>query len=281
MKTRNLFKSLILVMALSLIGCSKEDGENSNSERLTTEDISINAKMDAISNDISDIAEDQLNDQSSGRSPYTSILPECATVTTTVNGNTWTRTIDFGTMGCQFYNGAILRGQIIISGSTNFEQSPYVWTYNFNNFHYDNILVEGTKTLSRTVQTTDAQSTPHPVVEIDLDLDITLPNGNTYTRTGTRTRELIEGYDTPLIFTDNVYLITGSWTTAGANSSYVSAISTPLRIEIDCHYKLVSGILILNRNNHNAVLNYGNGNCDNTATITIDGGVPTTFTFGN
>lgn len=281
MKTRNLFKSLILVMALSLIGCSKEDGENSNSERLTTEDISINAKMDAISNDISDIAEDQLNDQSSGRSPYTSILPECATVTTAVNGNTWTRTIDFGTMGCQFYNGAILRGQIIISGSTNFEQSPYVWTYNFNNFHYDNILVEGTKTLSRTVQTTDAQSTPHPVVEIDLDLDITLPNGNTYTRTGTRTRELIEGYDTPLIFTDNVYLITGSWTTAGANSSYVSAISTPLRIEIDCHYKLVSGILILNRNNHNAVLNYGNGNCDNTATITIDGGAPTTFTFGN
>lgn len=280
MKTHYLFKSIVVLMAFSLIGCNKDEENSKNSGKLTTEDVSVNVKMDAISNDISEIAEDQLNVQSTARTEnYHSVLPDCATVTTTVQGSTWTRVIDFGTTGCQYYNGAILRGQIIVSGSTNFDQSPYVWTYNFNNFYYNNILVEGTKTLSRSIQATNALSTPHPVVGIDLDLNITLPNGNTYSRVGTRTRELIEGYDTPLVFLDNVYRITGNWTTTGANSSHTSTITTPLRIEIACFYKLVSGVITINRNNHTAVLDYGNGHCDNTATISIDGGTPYTFTF--
>ncbi|HSD13443.1 MAG TPA: hypothetical protein VLB74_02205 [Flavobacterium sp.] len=281
MNTTNFLKSIVLIMALSLIGCNKDE-ETGNASQITTEDVNINSKIDAISNDISEIAEDQLNVQNTtGRENYHSILPDCATVTTTVNGNTWTSVVDFGTTGCQYHNGAMLRGQIIISGSTDFHQSPYVWTYNFNNFHYNNILVEGTKTLSRTIQATDALATPHPVVVIDLDLDITLPNGNTYSRTGTRTRELIEGYDTPLVFHDNVYRITGNWNTTGANSSYTSTITTPLRVEIGCTYKLVSGVLTINRNDHTAVLDYGDGHCDNMATISIDGGAPTSFTFGN
>ncbi|ESU29418.1 hypothetical protein FLJC2902T_08200 [Flavobacterium limnosediminis JC2902] len=282
MKTSNLLKSIVVITALSLIGCNKDQEENNDSGRLTTEDISANAKMDAISNDISEIAEDRLNTQSSARTAnFQSILPDCASVTTTVSGNTWTSVINFGTTGCQYYNGAMLRGEIIVSGSTNFDQSPYVWTYNFNNFYYNDILVEGTKTLSRTVQATAALATPHPVVVIDLDLDITLPNGNEYSRVGTRTRELIEGYDTPLLFLDNVYQITGNWTTTGANSSHISTITTPLRVEIDCLHKLVSGVITITRNNHIAVLDYGNGNCDNTATIAMDGGAPYTFTFGN
>ncbi|ESU23293.1 hypothetical protein FEDK69T_14490 [Flavobacterium enshiense DK69] len=286
MKTRNLFKSIVVLLALSLIGCNKEEQEEQNNSnttgQFTTEEFNANAKMDDISNDISEIAEDQLNAQNTARAEsYQSILPNCATVTTTVEGNTWTRIIDFGTTGCTYHNGAILKGQIIISGSTDFHQSPYVWTYSFHSFYYDNILVQGTKTLSRTVQATDALATPHPVVGIDLDLDITLPNGNTYSRTGTRTRELIEGYDTPLIFHDNVYRITGNWATTGTNHSYTSTITTPLRVEIACLYKLVSGVITINRNEHTAVLNYGNGHCDNNATISIDGGTPHTFTFRN
>jgi len=279
MKTRNYVIMTLLLATLSFIGCNKE--EDTDSGRMTTEDVSTNNKMDAISNDVSEIAEDQLDQQSSGKMNHVSILPDCATVTTTVNGTTWTRVIDFGTTGCQYYNGAMLRGQIIISGSTDFSQSPYVWTYNFNNFYYNNISVSGTKTLSRTVQATTALATAHPVVVIDLDLDFTFPNGNTYARTGTRTRELIEGYDTPHIFMDNVYLVSGSWTTNGVNFSQVTTITTPVRIEISCAYKLVSGVIDIRRNTHNAILNYGSGTCDNIATISIDGGTSYTFTFGN
>jgi len=279
MKTTTFIKSIALIAVFSFISCSKDD-TTSDSGKLTSDDVSVNAKMDAISNDITEIAEDQLAQQSETRMNHLSILPDCATVTTVVNGNTWTRTISFGA-DCHYHNGALLQGEIIISGSTNFSQSPYVWTYNFNNFRYNGILVQGTKTLSRTVQATDLLSTPHPVVVIDLDLTITFPNGNTYDRTGTRKRELTEGYDTPLIFHDNVYLITGSWTTIGATNSHVSNITTPLRVEIACAYKLVSGVITISRNSHTAVLDYGAGTCDNNATISIDGGTPHAFTFGN
>lgn len=286
MKTHTLLKSIVVLLAFSLIGCNKEEQEEENNSnttgQFTTEEFNANAKMDAISNDISEIAEDQVNVQNTARAEsYQSILPDCATVTTSVEGTTWTRIVDFGTTGCAYHNGAILRGQIIISGSTNFQQSPYVWTYNFHNFHYDNILVEGTKTLSRTIEARDPYPIPHPIVVINLDLDITLPNGNTYSRVGTRTRELIEGYDTPLVFHDNVYQVWGSWVTTGSNSDYRSVITTPFIIKIDCTYKVVSGVLVSSRNNHMATLDYGNGDCDNIATISIGAGAPYTFTFGN
>lgn len=281
MKTKTFIRTLLLLAVVSFVACTKDD--NDNSARLTSDDASINAKMDNISNDISLIAEDQLDQQSTTRMNHPSVLPPCATVTTVVSGNTWTRTIDFGTTGCAFTNGngAILRGVITISGSTDFTQSPYVWNYSFTNFYYNDIRVEGTRTLSRTVQATSALSTPHPVVGIVLDLQITFPNGNTYHRTGNRTRELIVGFDTPLNFQDNVYSVTGNWTTTGSSTSHTSTITTPLRIEIACQYKLVSGVIEIQRNNHRAVLNYGAGTCDNNGTISIDGGTAYPFTFGN
>lgn len=284
MRSSTFFKSIAFVAAITFVSCTKDDTVNDTGAGLTTEDVTVNAKMDAITGDVTLIAEDQLDHQSSeGRFNHLSILPECAIVTTTVSGNTWTSVVDFGTTGCQFSNGhgAVLRGQIIVSGSTDFAQSPYVWTYNFNNFYYDNILVEGTKTLSRTVQGTTANSSPHPVVVVDLDLHLTFLNGNEYDRTGTRTWELIVGHDTPLVYTDNIYVATGSWITVGENSSFTSTITTPLRFEIACNYRLVSGVIRIVKNNHTADVNYGTGNCDNNATISIDGGTPYAFTFGN
>jgi hypothetical protein len=284
MKTTTFIKSIILIAAISFVSCTKEETTTPDSGYLTNDDATANAKMDAVTGDVTLIAEDQLTQQSSARleAPPT-ILPSCASVTTVISGNTWTSTIDFGTTGCQFTNGhgAVLRGQMIVTGSTDFSQSPYVWTYSFNNFYYDNILVEGTKTLSRTVHATTANPNPHPVVVVDLDLHLTFPNGNEYDRTGTRTWELIVGYDTPLVFADNVYLATGSWTTVGQNGSHLSTITTPLRFEIACQYRLVSGVIRVERNGHTADLNYGTGTCDNNATITIDGGTPYPFTFGH
>lgn len=280
MKTSTLLKGLLLLAVFSFASCSKEDTDSG----VTASDASNNAKMDDIANDITLIAEDQFAEQSSAKmASAASILPSCASVTTVTTSTTWTRTIDFGDTGCVFNygNGAILKGKIIMSGSTNFSQSPYVWTYSFENFKYNDILVEGTKTFSRTVEATAELATAHPVVVINIDLQLTFPNGNSYDRTGTRTRELIEGFDTPLVFADNVYVIKGSWNTNGANGSYNSTITTPLRIEIACLYKLVSGSIKITRNSHNAVFDYGDGLCDNNATIAIDGGTPHPFTFRN
>jgi len=122
-------------------------------------------------------------------------------------------------------------------------------------------------------------------------MTVTNPDGRVFTRTGNRVREFSAGYDTDTI-EDNVFLITGSWTTTNPNGvAHTNTISdaSPLRIIFSCNqpivgqhrYEIVSGMITVVKNNNTAVIDYGDGTCDNTGTITINGGSPITFTLRN
>ena len=103
MKTKKLLVGLLL--SFLIISCSKED----NNSSLNSEDAKINTTIDAITDDISQIVDDQFTAQSnsSGRTLTLpeSILPSCATVTIVVANNIWTRTITFAS-GCTLPNAA-------------------------------------------------------------------------------------------------------------------------------------------------------------------------------
>jgi hypothetical protein len=119
---------------------------------------------------------------------------------------------------------------------------------------------------------------------MDINMTITSPTGEVYTRVGTRTRECIEGFDTNLVWFDNVYVITGSWATTFPNGNvHANTISAtnPIRIRMNCDYRIVRGTVNVVKNTHTAVLDYGDGTCDNIATIAIDGGAAVSYTFGN
>ena len=198
------------------------------------------------------------------------------------NGN---KTIDFGTTGCQLNNGNIVKGKIIISFVYQPTAVSHTVTYTFDNFYHNNIKFVGTKTFTRSLTAATATSAPHPIVVMLLDMTITMPNGDVYTRVGTRTRELVEGFSTTQIFADNIYKITGNWTTTHPNGTIQTAtITTPLRARMSCLVVnkplLVLGVITFVKNGVTATLDYGNGDCDNTAVFTING-VSYTITIGN
>jgi len=118
---------------------------------------------------------------------------------------------------------------------------------------------------------------------MQMDLTATI-NGQSHHRVGTRTREIIAGYDTPNDVTDNVYSITGNWTTTHPTGTVSSTITSPLQVKMSCmnlHKPLiVQGIITFTKNNHTATLDYGNGACDNTAIFTVNGN-SYTITIGN
>ena len=287
MKTTKLFGIIALIAVFSLTGCSKDS--DSNDTGLTSQDVQVNNKIDQASNDVSEIVEDQYlqqNPSAAGKTtlPPASILPSCATITTTLTPTTWTRTITFATGGCTMPNGNVLEGTIIVSGSLNFDTPSYVINYQFVNFHHNNILIEGNRTVTRTFSSSALLATNHPIHVMDINMTVTFPNGDVYTRVGTRKRECVDGFTSPINWHDNVYLITGSVTTTKTNGvvhTNTVTEASPLRIELSCQYRIVSGTLTITRPNHTAVLDYGTGDCDNNATISIDGGTPTAFTFGN
>ncbi len=286
-----LFAASLLIFASS---CNKDDAKEENT--LTQDEIATSAKIDNVADDISKIVEEQFGSdfgiQNRGSATSSNFLPDCATVTrvpaigeTLSVGQIITKTIDFGTTGCLFpLTGAVLKGKIIITIPYQPTSNVHTATYTFVDFYHNNRKVIGTKTFVRTFTPATPTTSPKLIVVMNMDLTITLPDGRVITRTGSRTRELVEGLNTPLIFSDNVYKITGEWFTTFPNASVkTSTITTPLLLKIACAPQnsiFAKGIITFTRNNNTATLDYGDGACDNVAVFTKNG-VATTITLGN
>ena len=86
-----------------------------------------------------------------------------------------------------------------------------------------------------------------------------------------REREWIAGEDT-FYRHDDVYLITGTANgTSTGGFSFTMVITNPLRKEIGCRH-MVSGTFEFTPGNRPVrILDYGDGECDNIATITVNG----------
>jgi len=289
MKTQKLV--LGIMISFLIVSCSKDEVVDSN-KALTATEAKVDTEIDGIADDVSTVIDDQFEIQRaiSGRpsgeearsgfdNAVQTHLPSCVTITTVVTATTWTRTVDFGTVGCQMPNGNILKGKIIISGSIHFNQSSHIISYTFLNFYHNNKLIQGNKTVVRTMIETNAVPYAHPLVNMSLNLSVTYPNGNVHTRVGVRTREFIGGFLTPLVSHDNVFSVTGNWTTTSPNGTHTTTIIIPLIVKMSCPH-IVKGAIQMVRNNNTAVLDYGNGECDNQATLTING-ITTTITLGN
>jgi hypothetical protein len=284
---------MVATLFVFATSCNKDDAKEENN--ITQDEISTSAKIDDVADDISKIVEEQFNPDTGIENRGTStanLLPECATVTRMPEtgfpavGQNITKTIDFGTTGCVFpITGAILKGKIIVTIPYQPTSNVHTATYTFVDFYHNARKVVGTKTFIRTFTPATASTTAKLVVVMNMDLTVTLIDGRVITRTGSRTRELVEGLNTPLVFVDNIYKVTGEWFTTFPNAGVkTSTITSPLLLKIACSVTNKSifskGVITFTRNNNTATLDYGDGTCDNVAVFTRNG-VATTITLGN
>ncbi|HQF48699.1 MAG TPA: hypothetical protein PLO52_02095 [Flavobacterium alvei] len=279
-------KILLFVTMLSIVtfvGCNSNetvDGSTTTAA-ITADETVVNSEIDATVDDVSIIAEDQYDVQKSASSTakttagMVSMLPACATITKVLTNDTWTRTIDFGTQGCALPNGNIVKGKIIISFSKNFTTPIRTISYTLEGFYHNDKLIEGSKTITHELKTSDLLATIHPVTTHSVDVKITYPDGKIYTRIGTRVREMVEGFATITNWEDNVFKVWGYNITTFPNGSKYTCTTqktTPLLIKMSCKMPFpVSGIVEIVKNDNKATLDYGNGDCDKLATITVNG----------
>ena len=271
MKTK-IVSGIAIVMLSFFISCDSSNDGNDNNPTLTAKDIAVNSKIDVAIDDVVYIVEDQYTAQQSisnrSSTASKSILPTCATFTTVLVDGTWTRTIDFGSAGCTLPNGNVLKGKIIISFSNDFTSKSRTLSYRFVDFYHNGKLLQGNKSITYESKSTELLATEHPVMTFTVDMKITFDDGKVYSRTGTTVKETIEGNETPLNWEDNVFLVTGNSATSLANGDTVTTvITTPLRYITSCKLPFpVSGIV-----SSVGTLDFGDGKCDNLATLTIDG----------
>lgn len=275
MKTKNLILGALLSIGL-FISCDIKDKIEDNIP-LSSDDVNTETKIDAAIEDVAFIAEDQYTTQQAITTKPSVVtpgnLPSCATVTTVVTNDSYTRTVDFGITGCTLANGNTIKGKIIISFSKDLTALTKTLSYTLENFYHNGRLIQGNRTLELTKKTTTYLNEVHPVSTLNIDMTITFENGKIYTRKGTRVRELIEGYNTPQLLTDNVLIITGNHTTNYPNGTTItSTIDSPLRFIGTCNvFFPVSGKITIVKNSSTGVVDFGDGTCDNKATFTIRG----------
>ena len=276
MKTK-IVSGIAIVMLSFFISCDSTNDGNDNNPALTAKDIAVNSKIDVAIDDVVYIVEDQYTAQQSisnrSSTASKSILPTCATFTTVLVDGTWTRTIDFGSAGCTLPNGNVLKGKIIISFSNDFTSKSRTLLYRFVDFYHNGKLLQGNKSITYESKSTELLATEHPVMTFTVDMKITFDDGKVYSRTGTTVKETVEGNETPLNWEDNVFLVTGNSATSLANGDTITTvITTPLRYITSCKLPFpVSGIVSITKNTSVGTLDFGDGKCDNLATLTIDG----------
>jgi hypothetical protein len=258
------------------MSCSSDETTETEavSKIITTDDAIINSEIDASVDDVSIIVEDQFSVQQSSLTrtaePPKSILPLCATVTTVAGTDSYTKTIDFGTVGCIMPNGNVLKGKIIIVFSKNATIPSRSISYTLEGFYHNDKLIEGNKTITHELKSTELLATVHPVTTHFINVKVTFPDGKIYTRVGTRVREMTEGFATIGNWEDNVFIVSGNHITTFPNGSiFTSTIVTPLQFNSSCRIPFaVKGVVEISKNDVEATLDYGNGDCDNLATMT-------------
>jgi hypothetical protein len=279
MKTKILLFATLLSI-IFFIGCNTNEPVNQAPAAITADDAVINSDIDASVDDVSIIAEDQFDMQKSMAAKTSggmiSMLPPCATITTVLTNDTWTRTIDFGTQGCALHNGNIVKGKIIISFTKDFTTPIKSISYTLVGFYHNGKLIEGSKTITHELKTSDLLAALHPVTTHTIDMKITYPDGKIYTRIGTRVREMVEGFTSITNWEDNVFKVWGYHITTFPNGTKYTCTTqktAPLLFKMSCKMPFpVSGVIeIVKNDGKGATLDFGKGDCDDLAIITIEG----------
>jgi hypothetical protein len=195
-------------------------------------------------------------------------LGECASITLDTTIFPRVLTIDFGEENCLCNDGRYRRGKIIISFTGRYRMPGTVITHGFDNYYVDDNKIEGTKVVTNMGQ----NDSGHTYFTIEVVGIIYKANdGGTISWNSSRVREWAEGEDTRFR-RDDVYLITGTANGIRANGeTWEKEIINALRVELNCRF-IVSGTMEIRPENRPLrILDYGDGECDNIATVLIDG----------
>lgn len=180
-------------------------------------------------------------------------------------------TIDFGPVNCTCDDGKTRRGKMFVTFSGDYWVAGTVITYTFQNYFVNDNQVLGTKTITNKGR--NASNNLYWTIEVTGQI-VKANNGGTIYWNSSNTLEWLSGENTPWVWWDDVYQLTGTANGTGADGkTYTCTITVPLKKKLNCKW-LESGTMEIQPQDYPLiVLDFGNGTCDNQATATVNGTV--------
>ncbi|CAN5439327.1 hypothetical protein BH09BAC5_BH09BAC5_03500 [soil metagenome] len=260
---------LLFTIVLALNGC-KKDNNPADTETVTATDNSIceNEFMRLLPT-INSIAIDEQGVHRNGSGNH--VQSNCPTISVPDSLMQYPRHlyIDYGSGCTDPVDGKVRKGKIICQIDRPYDSLGAVMTITFDTFYVGAIHFEGITTLTRTSQNsfhkevhngkcTKAGTTPWTIL-FDAIRDITFTSGAN-------------------ISTDpQIISITGSNTGTDRNgNTWTSTITSPIVRDLGCTW-LTKGVMVVTPSGKpDRTIDFGDGTCDNKATVTIEGN---TFEF--
>jgi hypothetical protein len=295
----SLLTAIFFIIVIFIFSCKKETSQTLSPQdetEVTLNATQSNAEAEDVFNGIFDdvlgvnadvgmggtgiFARKALNNYETylGRIDNTNLLPPCLNiiiVKTTVDPFPVTITFDFGGSGCTANDGHWRKGKIIINYSNRLLVPGAVASVSFDNFSIDSISIDNstTYTISNTGTQDNLQFT------VDITAKLSKPGGNYSEWHSHKIISRTEGNltSTPL---DDVLKIEGNASGKLKRNDLVvawkSEITEPFIKRFSCRW-ISKGVIKTGRENLSSnsqwigTLDYGTGNCDNRASLTING----------
>jgi hypothetical protein len=276
MKNRFFQIALLAVISgeLMMSSCKKDDEvevSNKDAISLTLDDAVFSDISDDVINEAEEIIAGGENSDYTYTTAKSGALANSRTITVdkpgektnfpkliTVTYDSWTAS-----------NGRVKNGVVMISISKRMWTAGSVRTITFDNFTINGYAVEGTKTVSflglvEGKYTVEASLTGGRVTSPEGDYSIE--------RSFTHTRTLEDGANTVLNIWDDVWYVTGTAQGKGRNGmNYKATIASPLMFKTICPWISKGTVVVKIENSKSVVLDFGDGTCDRSFTITVDG----------
>lgn len=288
--------TFVVIGAMMLSSCKKDESltattqteatELAATQEATSQEADAEAQFDDVFNITASMNTDQVGEDL-GVSANVSGLFELGSTTNTNHGRCFTITvvpniphvfpktitIDFGT-GCMGRDGKYRKGKIVSIYTNPMIVTGAKVSTTFIGYHVDSFYIEGTH-ITENTSTSNMQGWNIKVI----NGKITNTSNNRW-RKWNSVKDILQitGNGTPYFPLDDIYKIEGA--ANGSNSgghTWASQIVEPLIKKFTCRW-IVKGTVRLLRDGRPALLDYGNGDCDNLAVIYING-VPHVITL--
>lgn len=271
-------KILLAFVAIGAIvaACEKDDEETAEATLDAAVSLEESEMASAMFEDAFDFVDDanktadEAIDNDQLLKGTTVITDDCPVITISTPENAFfprTVTIDFGE-SCIDGNGIERSGKIISTTTGRYIQEGTQHIVTFENYYVNEHHVEGTKTVTNNGFNDNNKLELSVVIE---NGKITAPQGAVTTYEANRMLEWTSGMLTPFLYLDDVYTI--SSTATGTNTlgdSYSVTTTSPLVKAAACPWIRSGVVETIVNDNTTVILDYGTGDCDAMATLTIN-----------
>jgi hypothetical protein len=219
-----------------------------------------------------------LNGSVAYKSESANNLLSCADINTDSSSMPHATVVNYGTAGCLGSDGVTRTGKVVITFDGDYQDAGTYIVTTFSNYYEDGAQITG----SDTMQNIGRDGNDHIVYSLSANEQQIYPNsGGTEKRVWSGSSEWLTGDATSTTDDDQyAYAITMNKTLVNGDLEiWTCTTASPVVMDLGCTYTFVQGRVFCHRlASFDSMWDYGNGTCDNIATLT-ENGVTTTETF--